>query len=87
MANEDKLAHALKMKFGTAPSDPTAQQLASIKAYISGIKNAGRYPTDQDWRTAVHLYCPGAGSYKYAGLDNSDLNTLLALATQSAKGQ
>ena len=87
MSNNDQIAHALKLKFGTAPSEPNTQQLASIKAYIAGIKNSGRNPTEADWRSAVHLACPDAGRYKYAGLDNSDLNTLLALATQSAQGQ
>ena len=87
MAILDKLAHALKMKFGTAPSDPNPQQMAVITAYIKSIKSPGRFPTEDDWRAAVHLYCPSAGSYKYAGLDNSDLNTLLALATQAAGGQ
>jgi hypothetical protein len=87
MTGNDQLAHALKLKFGTAPSDPNAQQLASIKTYILKIKTSGRTPTDDDWRSAVHLVCPDAGRYKYAGLDNSDLNTLLALATQSAQGQ
>ena len=37
MAASDKLAHALKMKFGTAPSDPTAQQMVGITAYINQI--------------------------------------------------
>lgn len=87
MADSSKLAHALKLKFGTAPSGPTAEQLDSIVAYISQIQNNGRIPTEKDWGTAVSLYCPDAGKYKYAGLDNSDLNTLLALAIQSAKGQ
>lgn len=82
-ANDQKLAQALRVKFGTSQYEPNEAQLSSIKA---SIRQTGKYASDNDWRLAVHTYCPSAGTYKYAGLDNSDLNTLLALATQAAKG-
>ena len=85
-ANDQKLAHALKVQFGTSDYEPTEAQLTSIKNSILRIKSLGRYAAEGDWRLAVHTYCPSAGTHKYAGLDNSDLNTLLALATQAANG-
>lgn len=85
-ANDQKLAHALMVKFGTSGYEPSDAQLSLIKAAIRQIQNSGKYPSESDWRLAVHTYCPSAGTHKYAGLDNSDLNTLLALATQAAKG-
>lgn len=84
-ANDD-LAHSLKIKFGLAPAEPTPVQLAAIKAIISRITASGRRPTENDWYTAVTTCCPDAGSHRYSGVDNSDLNTLLALAAQSAQG-
>ncbi|RKH40298.1 hypothetical protein D7Y23_34920 [Corallococcus sp. AB050B] len=67
------LAHALRMKFGTAPGEPNDKQLKDIVAYVGRIKS----PTDADWGRAVALYCPTAGTYKYAGENASDLNVLL----------
>lgn len=87
MTEDDRLAHALKLKFGLAPHEPTSWQLQSIKAAIARIKSSGRLPTDAEWRAAVAISCPGIGQHVYAGVDNSDLNTLLALATQAAGGR
>jgi hypothetical protein len=84
MSATEKLAQALKLKFGTSPSEPSATQMLSITAQIAKVTASGRTPTEDDWRKAVHTACPDAGRHKYAGLDNSDLNTLLALATKSA---
>lgn len=86
MTTDQKLAHSLKLQFGLAPTEPTEQQLAVIKEAIGRIVRAGRQPTSADWKQAVLSVCPKAGSYKYGGLDNSDLNTLLALAANAAKG-
>jgi len=86
MTTDNKLAHALKIKFGLDPAEPTAPQLAEIKRALLTITIAGHQPTDVDWRRIVSQYCPSAGQWKYAGIDNSDLNALLALAIQSAKG-
>jgi hypothetical protein len=84
MSATEKLAQALKVKFGTSPSEPSPTQMVRITAEVAKVQASGQAPTDDDWRRAVHNACPDAGRYKYAGLDNSDLNTLLALATKSA---
>ena len=84
MSPDKKLAHSLKVKFGTAPGQTSDVQLLQIKNTIQKIQSSGRAPTEQDWLKAVTLHCPSTGHYKYAGIDNSDLNTLLALATQVA---
>lgn len=86
MTSDEKLANSLKMKFGLAPNEPTMTQLAAIKSAINQIAELGRTPSVRDWARIVTQYCPGAGRHKYAGVDNSDLNTLLALATQAARG-
>lgn len=87
MTANEKLAHSLKVKFGTAPGEPTSAQLLQIKAAIQRIKSSGRTPSEQDWFSAVSMYCPNTGQYLYKGIDNSDLNTLLALAIQVANKQ
>ncbi len=86
MTNDDKLKHSIMIRFGTASWEPTDAQLSQIKAAVLGIQRSGKHASDDEWRSAVFQSCPSAGKYKYAGIDNSDLNTLLALATQSAKG-
>lgn len=80
---DQRLAHSLKMKFGTSPHEPTVNQLHSIKQHIEAIHATGRMPTESDWARAVGMYCPSAGTHKYAGIDNSDLNTLLEMAKKS----
>jgi len=87
MPADNDLAHALRLKFGLAPGEPNAHQLASIKARITGVRQSGRTPTTDDWRAAVASTCPTFGTFGYKGLDNSDLNTLLALALQAAQGR
>jgi hypothetical protein len=84
MSADQELAHALKMKFGTAPAEPSDTQLPAIKSEIQRIQASGKTPTVTDWSAAVSLYCPSAGTCSYFGIDNSDLNTLLALAIQIA---
>lgn len=84
MTKSEVLSHKLKIKYGTAPHEPTDAQLALICSEINEIVQSGREPTDQDWSDAVHQHCPTSGKYSYSGIDNSDLNTLLALATQVA---
>jgi hypothetical protein len=81
--NRDALAHSLRIQFGTAPDEPTESQLDSI---IDDMARISR-PITQDWHDAVHRYCPSAGKYKYAGIDNSDLNELLRRAAQEARSQ
>lgn len=81
MENYDVLlARALKIKFGTAPSEPTSGQLEAIKREVSQI-NA---PNDSDWARIVAKYCSGFGSCFYGGVDNSHLNTILMMAIQAA---
>jgi hypothetical protein len=82
MNARETLAHKLKLKYGTAPAEPTDAQLVLICAEIDRILCSGRRPTEQDWSNAVFRHCPQAGKYSYSGIDNSDLNTLLALAIQ-----
>lgn len=82
---DEKLAHQIKLRFGTAPQEPSADQLARIKRDLASLSSAGRVPTDQDWAQIVGLHCPGTGRYGYKGVDNSDLRTMLALATRKAK--
>lgn len=83
MSPNEQIAHSLKIKFGTGPGEPNSEQLAKIIAEILTIQAAGSKVSDKVWRDAVHKHCPSAGHYKYAGIDNSDLNTLLALAVQA----
>lgn len=87
MTPDEKLAHSLKLQFGLAPNEPDARQLQIIKAAIAAIARAGRRAADKDWRVAVAAACPNMGHHKYSGIDNSDLNTLLALAIQAAGGR
>lgn len=79
--NDERLAHALKLRFGTAPNEPTESQLRAIKCAIRELVSSGRVPTDGDWFEVVRLQCPSAGSYGYKGADNSDLIALLRLAS------
>jgi hypothetical protein len=71
------------MKYGTAPQEPDARQLVHIKEQLKAILDSGKIPTPDEWRKIVHTYCPSAGKYRYAGIDNSDLTTLLKLATKN----
>jgi hypothetical protein len=86
MTADEKLAHSLKMQFGLAPGEPNWTQLNLIKTAINRIQQSGRQPTHNDWAEAVATACPSTGKYVYSGVDNSDLNTLLVLALQSAGG-
>lgn len=76
---DSNLAHAIKLKYGTAPEEPTDLQLAKIKeAVLASGKGASASSTL--WDDAVKKNCPTAGKYKYSGVDNSDLNALLSMA-------
>jgi|AntDeeMinimDraft_4_1070355.scaffolds.fasta_scaffold15043_2 hypothetical protein len=80
--DDQKLAHSIKIKFGTAPSHPTQSQLELIKQDLLALLAKGVDPTEDDWFEIVEKYCPGTGNYSYSGADNSDLITLLQLATK-----
>jgi len=88
MTSDEKLAHTLKVQFGLAPHEPNEAQLLAIKTAITRIQQSGRNAADADWRAAVAAACPTIGQWLYKGMDNSDLNVLLALAGQAAnRGQ
>ncbi len=80
---DQELSHRLKIKFGTAPNEPNARQLELIKSDIRAIHAKGATPTEKQWAEIVKRHCPNAGGYGYAGADNSDLITLLRLATKN----
>lgn len=82
MNNDQELAHKLKIKFGTAPNEPTSFQLEKIILDIQALVSRGITPSEADWSKIVSKHCPGAGTYKYAGVDTSDLITLMQLATK-----
>ena len=77
------LDHEVRMKFGTSQYEPNQVQLTAICRDVAYEHNQGR--TLGDFAAVVKRYCPTAGTYGYKGLDNSDLNTLLALALQEAQ--
>jgi hypothetical protein len=79
--NDQQLAHNIKIKFGTAPGEPNEIQLSRIKDDLKRIVAQGRKPSSSEWSQIVAKHCPGAGKYSYAGADNSDLVTLLQMAT------
>ena len=83
-SKDESLAHSIKMKFRTAPAEPNEAQLTKIKADLQKIVNLGRVPTESDWQEIVYRHCPGTGKYGYKGVDNSDLTTLLQLATNTS---
>lgn len=87
MTDDQKLAHSLKMQFGLGPYEPTGDQLAAIKRDIQALRDQGIRPSHSDWQNAVYSHCPGAGAYGYSGVDNSDLNALLTLATNPSKNR
>lgn len=82
MSNDHELAHKIKIKFGTAPSEPTSFQLERIKQDIQTLVGRGITPSEKGWSEIVKKHCPGAGNYAYKGADTSDLITLMQLATK-----
>lgn len=81
-SNDRALAHSIKLKFGTAPTDPTDYQLLQIKKEIQALVKIGITPSESDWSSIVKRHCPNAGNYSYLGADTSDLVTLLQMATK-----
>ncbi|MBY6209375.1 MULTISPECIES: hypothetical protein [Halomonas] len=82
MNSDQELAHEIKIKFGTAPSDPNSYQLEKIKQDIQDLVAKGITPSENDWAEIVKKHCTSAGSYFYRGADTSDLITLMQLATK-----
>lgn len=73
--NRRDLGHALRVRFGLAPNEPTDLQIDKIAAEIRSIRD--RTPSDSDWSNATKRACPSFGSSIYKSIDNSDLNALL----------
>jgi hypothetical protein len=80
--HDQELAQAIKIKFGTTPDNPTTYQLEKIKQDLKALVAQGITPSERDWGEIVKKHCPETGKYFYKGLDNSDLTTLLQLATK-----
>jgi len=82
MGKKEELAHGIQMAFGTGGGEPTSAQTDAIINELNRIKQTfHREPIKSEWADVVKKHCPTAGRYKYAGIDNSDLNALLAQAT------
>ena len=79
---DENLAHYLKIKFGLAPNHPNQDQLSLIKNDINNLVSCGITPTYDQWHDIIEKYCPEIGTHFYGGLDNSDLITLMKLATK-----
>lgn len=86
MENKDlELAQKIKIKFGTATTEPSSVQLDKIKQDIQALHAKGVTPSEDDWMKIVRRYCPDAGEYKkylYHGAETADLQTLLDLAIE-----
>ncbi len=63
--NDFELARKIKIKFGTATTEPSSIQLKKIKQDIQALYAKGVTPTEEDWVEIVRRYCPDARSYKY----------------------
>lgn len=73
-------AHQIRMKYGTNHNEPTTYQIRQISKDLLNQHRAGLIKSDSDVFEIVKKYCPSAGTCFYKGQDQSDLNTLLALA-------
>ncbi|MCA1796027.1 MAG: hypothetical protein LC645_00530 [Geobacteraceae bacterium] len=80
--NDLELAKKIKIKFGTATTEPSSIQLRKIKQDIQDLYAKGATPSEEDWVEIVRRYCPDARSYKYVyeGAEKADLATLNELA-------
>ncbi|PMH25755.1 hypothetical protein BCU71_07845 [Vibrio lentus] len=73
-------AYQIRMKFGTNHNEPTTYQIKEISKELLNQHRAGLITSDSDVFEIIKKYCPSAGTCLYKGQDQSDLNTLLALA-------
>lgn len=69
----------IRIRYGTAPHEPTANQLNGIAKDLEAIN---WQVDDEGLRNIVYAHCLTAGKYKYAGEDHSDLISLIAQATK-----
>ncbi|VBB05586.1 Hypothetical protein LUCI_0796 [Lucifera butyrica] len=65
---------ALQIKFGLPPGHPTNEELNKIFTDINRIPLSSR--TEAAWGQIVEKHVAGFRTYKYAGLDMSDLNVM-----------
>ncbi|MCF7821344.1 MAG: hypothetical protein K9M17_02750 [Mariprofundaceae bacterium] len=82
MNSDNELARIIKIKFSTSPNEPASHQLEKIKQDIQALVAKGITPSEKDWADIVKKYCPDAVNHVYAGVDTSDLITLMQLATK-----
>ena len=73
-------SHLIRMKFGTNHHEPTVSQSQLISKDLMVKHRLGLINSDSDIFEIVKKHCPSAGTCIYKGHDQSDLNTLLALA-------
>jgi hypothetical protein len=72
----EQLKHKLKVVAGLPPWSPTDEELDLVIADVAEVAER-REPTEADWRASARRRVRGAGQYKYAGEDMSNLNMLL----------
>lgn len=75
MNAREQMKHKLMILAGL-PRHPTDHELDAVIDDILEVKKT-RLPTEGDWITAAGRHVSGAGTYKYAGEDMSNLNALL----------
>jgi hypothetical protein len=76
MEPRENLKHKLMIVGGLPAGHPDDAELDKIIKEIEAIRKE-RTPTEADWKTSAGRNVRGAGEYKYAGEDMSDLNSLL----------
>lgn len=80
-------AYRIRMTFGTSPHEPSRSQVFCISSEAVAYAKSGNVLDAAKWSELVKKHCPSAGQWVYKGLDNSDIRTLLALATQITEGR
>lgn len=85
MSND--FGHFLKIRFGLAPGDPTAEQLNKIVQDVQRFSAANqRDPSIDELGEIVKKHCPSFGKWKYAADVNLELRRQIAqLAAQAKK--
>jgi len=80
MNADQRLSHALMMKYGLSGSEPSFAQLKRIKSDLEIFISGGLALDESHWDLVVRKHCSTVDSCRYYGLDNSDLNALLKVA-------
>lgn len=60
--------------------NPSADQLSSIIEEITNLVEQGKKLSKSECQSIISRHCPDAQFLLLEGVDNSDINTLLALA-------